>query len=78
MTEHTLGLLPCPFCGGEASDAGVQRYGARHKLVGWFRNYSVLFLQLHIMCGVERGFWGWVSNSSRSYHRMEPPRACIA
>ncbi len=46
MCEATL--LPCPFCGGEASDAGVIRYTDSHE--AWWADGTQILEAFYVNC----------------------------
>jgi hypothetical protein len=83
--EQTPELLPCPFCGGEASSAGSVKYDDKHE--AWFadgtRITEAFFCNCMVCGATNRGLCGfqtreeaiaaWNRRSARSAEPVKPP-----
>ena len=60
MSDKTKDLLPCPFCGGEASSSGTVSYSDKHE--AWFSDGTRITKAFYcncIACGISnRGLLG--------------------
>ena len=62
MTDNTHQLLPCPFCGGEASSEGYRRYSKPLEDTNWEDGSEITecFYVNCIHCGIQNGCAGLV------------------